>query len=328
MRIVFMGTPEFAVPTLQRLVESRHEVVLVVTQPDKEAGRGRKILAPPVKEMALANGLALAQPASVRVPEFAESLRALRPDAIVVVAYGKILPRAVLDVPPLGCLNIHASLLPRHRGAAPINWAILAGDLESGVTIMRMDEGMDTGPVVRQERVPILEDDDAISLGHMLSLTGAELMMQVLEDLEAGATLAGEPQDDSRATRAPLLRKDDGRIDWTRTTEKIVLQVRGLVPWPCAVTDTPKGPLRILRVEPLWPAAVDEIQAPWAFTPGAVAAYLKSYGFVVRTGDGFVLVSQAQAAGKRAMSGVDLINGLFVKEGDIFGSTQAPNATE
>lgn len=323
MRIVFMGTPEFAIPTLQRLVESHHEVALVVTQPDKEAGRGRKIQAPPVKEMALAHGLALTQPASVRTAEFAESLRALNLDAIVVVAYGKILPRAVLDTPRLGCLNIHASLLPRHRGAAPINWAILSGDLEAGVTIMRMDEGMDTGPVIREERVPILEDDDAVSLSHMLSLAGAQLMMQVLEDLEAGAALAGEPQDESRATLARLLRKEDGRIDWTRTTEKLVLQVRGLVPWPCAVTATPKGPLRILRVEPLWPSAVDDIKAPWAFTPGVVAACPKSDGFVMRTGDGFLLVTLAQASGKRAMSGVDLVNGLYVKEGDIFGPRAA-----
>lgn len=319
MKTVFMGTPEFAVPALQRLVESEHEVALVVTQPDKRAGRGQKMKAPAVKEAAIAHGIEVMQPAKVRGDqgaELLERLRAIAPDVIVVVAYGKILPPEILEVPKICCLNIHASLLPRYRGAAPINWAIIDGNTETGVTIMKLDEGMDTGDIVRKETVAIFDDDDVRSLGDMLSVAGASALLDVLAEAETSGKIDGEKQEESMASHAPMLKKEDGRINWALPTERIICLIHGTTPWPGTFCKSSKGTLKVLQGEPLWPTACEEIDRPDELEPGTVALTLKTHGFAVRTGDGFLMVTQAQAEGKPPMSGVDLINGKWIKTGD------------
>ncbi|MBN1868699.1 methionyl-tRNA formyltransferase [Candidatus Sumerlaeota bacterium] len=315
MRIVFMGTPAFAVPTLESLVRSDHEVVAVVTQPDRPAGRGRRVTAPPIKEVALNHGLPLLQPEDLKDERFIAELKSFGADLAVVVAFS-ILPAAVLDIPRLGCINLHPSLLPLYRGAAPVNWAIINGETETGVTIIKLTTGVDAGAILSQERVPILEDDDAVSLGNMLSVLGASHILRVVDEAEKTGVLEGSPQDESRVTRAPKLKKEDGRIDWSRPTESLVCLVRGTVPWPGAATETKKGPLRLLQVEPLWPEAAAQIAEPERMEPGTVALILKSHGFAVRTGDGFLLVLKAQPADKSPMSGIDMINGHYVREGD------------
>ena len=231
MRVVFMGTPEFAVPTLTKLVESHH-VVGVVTQPDRRAGRGRKLRVSPVKESALAHGLAVLQPESLRKDrETADRLRDLQPDAIVIAAFGQILPAEVLAIPPHGCLNVHASLLPRHRGAAPIAAAILAGDEQTGVTIMLMDEGVDTGPILAQVQTPTGPEDTTLSLGERLAQLGADLLVSTLFQWAAGE-LEPAPQDESLATYSRLVRKADGRADWRLSAAELARRARAYYPWP------------------------------------------------------------------------------------------------
>ena len=316
MRIVFMGTPRFALAPLERLIESRHDVLAVVTQPDKAAGRGRQVRPSLAKQLAIEHGLELLQPDRIRDQEFLDRLGSLAPDLIVVVAYGKKLPAEVLDLPRLGCINLHASLLPAYRGAAPINWAIINGDTETGLTIMKIDEGMDTGEIVSQEAVEILGDDDAESLGDMLSVLGSVHLVRIIDQAESDGCVTGTPQDDSLATRAPILNKSHGLIDWSRSAEQLACLVRGTKPWPGAHTPTAKGTLKILRAEPLWPEAVEQIGDPDRFEPGTVALLMRSHGFAVRTLDGYLLVTQAQLPGKRAMSGVDMMNGKHVERGD------------
>ena len=326
MRIVFMGTPMFAVPSLQRLIDSHHEVVMVVTQADKPSGRGQVVKAPPVKLLAAEHGIEVAQPTRLRDEGFIAKLAEAKPDVIVVVAYGKILPQTILDLPRLGCINVHASLLPKYRGAAPINWAIINGETESGVTIMKMDAGMDTGDIIVSEKVEILEDDDVTSLADMLSVVGAAKLTDVLDETEQSGEISAIPQEHSLATSAPMLKKSDGLIDWTRRTDEIIWLVRGTHPWPGAYTPSPHGILKILRAEMLWPDAVLSIAAPAMLKPGTVSLLLKSHGFAVKTGDGFVLVTEAQPEGKRAMSGVDMVNGQYVKKGDrLVGGQELPD---
>jgi methionyl-tRNA formyltransferase len=311
-----MGTPLFAVPTLKRLLDSPHEVALVVTQPDRKVGRGQKLQAPPVKELALERGVEVLQPETVRDAAFLEKINAIRPDLIVVAAYGKILPESVLNAPRLGCVNVHASLLPKYRGAAPVNWAIINGETETGVTIMKMDKGMDTGAIIDFERVDILEDDDAQSVAQMLSVIGAEKLMQCLERVEKSGVIESRPQDDSRATYAPMLKKEDGVIDWTETTERIICRVRGVYPWPGAQATLRGEPLKIRRVEAPWPDADEEVEHPEKLEPGSIALLLGTQGPMVKTGDGFLIITEAQPAGKRVMSGLDLINGSYARLGD------------
>src|SRR5262249_52046399 len=232
LRVAFMGSPEFAGPPLGA-VPAPHDVAVVVTQPDKPAGRGRHVEPPPVKLVAERAGVPVLQPRSARAPELVDALRRFAPDVAVVVAYGKILPQAVLDVPRHGCLNVHASLLPRYRGAAPIQWAIIRGETETGITIMKLDAGMDTGPMLLRRAVAIAEEDTAGTLAARLAPLGAELMREALVRLEAGAQGAAPP-DGAGATPAPLLKKEDGRIDWTRPARAARDLVRGVDPWPGA----------------------------------------------------------------------------------------------
>jgi methionyl-tRNA formyltransferase len=312
MRIVFMGTPTFAVPTVQRLIESPHELVCVVSQPDRPVGRGRKIQPPPVKKLALEHGVEVLQPEKLRKENFHETLAPHAPDVIVVAAYGKILPPEVLDVPRLGCLNVHASLLPKYRGAAPVAWAIVNGERKTGVTIMEMDEGMDTGGIVAQREVDILEDDDAQSTENMLSCVGAELLLEVLEQVERDDRIVSQPQDEARATYAPMLKKSDGDLDWSLGSEQIVCRMHGLRPWPCCFSKLGDNVVRLLDADRLMGhEAVPFFEAE--HKPGEVVYLWRGRGPVVRTGDGYIVLTRAQLPGRKPLKGDDLINGGHVK---------------
>lgn len=246
MRVVFLGSGAFAVPSLEALLEAGHDVAALVTQPDREKGRGRAVAATPTKVAAERRGLPVLQPRRIKDPQAIEELRALRPEVQVVVAYGQILPRAVIDIPPLGTVNVHSSLLPRYRGAAPIHWAIVDGEGETGVTTMLIDEGLDTGPALLARSTPIGTEETAPELEARLARLGAEVLIETLDGLARG-TLTPRPQDHARATLAPLLRKEDARIDWTRSAEEIARRVRGLLPWPGTVAEWAGGELKVLR---------------------------------------------------------------------------------
>jgi len=312
-RLVFMGSPALAVPTLDALA-GEHELLAVYTQPDKPAGRGRKLTAVPVKAWADERGVPVYQPLSLRKePDAIEALRALRPDVIVVVAYGLILPPAVLDLPPCGCLNLHASLLPKYRGAAPIPAAILAGEAETGVTVMRMDAGVDTGPIYAQAREPIRPDDTSVTLGVRLAELGARLMLQTLPKI-VRRDIQPVEQDHAQATLSPKIDKDDGRIDWSRPALHIDRMIRAYTPWPGAATHWQGQQLRIVR------ASVNEYAANQRIgesanvgavsrrRPGEVIQIGNSGAGVV-TGDGVLELREVQLAGKRAMPIEEFLRG-------------------
>ena len=231
MRIVFMGTPEFAVPSLEALLKSDDDVVGVVTQPDRPKGRGHALASPPVKEVAQRAGIPVTQPVKIRTPDFLAGLAAWSPDLIAVTAFGRILHAPILQLPPMGCVNVHGSLLPKYRGAAPVQWAVINGETETGITTMLMDEGMDTGPMLLQERLAITESDTAGTLAPRLAELGGRLLVETIAQLKAG-TLAPRPQDHSLATLAPLLKKEDGAMDWTMGAVTLGHRIRGLSPWP------------------------------------------------------------------------------------------------
>jgi methionyl-tRNA formyltransferase len=306
-RIVFMGSPDFALPVLRRLLESEHEVVAVYTQPDRPAGRGRALQAPPAKTLALAHGVPVFQPASVSAPDSVQEIAKLAPDLIVIAAYGQILKQPVLGIPRRGVLNVHASLLPRHRGAAPVLAAILAGDEETGVTVMRTELALDAGPILVQRRVPISPRDTAGALTERLAEEGADLLMEVLPAWLEGS-LSPTPQDASRATYAPILRKEDGRVDWGLPAEDIWRRVRAFTPWPGAFTYLDGQPLRLLDT---WPLVVeDEGQPAGTVVPcprGAAAP--EQAGFAVVTGRGLLAIMRLQLAGRRALPATDFLRG-------------------
>jgi methionyl-tRNA formyltransferase len=310
-RIVFMGTPAFAVPTLERLAET-YEVVAVVTQPDRPAGRKRRLTAPPVKAAALARGLLVWQPPTLRTPQAVSRLRTLSPDLIVVVAFGQILRADVLEIPPHGCLNLHGSLLPKYRGAAPVPATILAGETETGVTLMRMDEGMDTGPVIAQATCPIAPDDTTATLRDKLCHLGADLLIETLPRWLAGE-VTSQPQDDSQATYCHPIAKSDGRLDWQLSAEELARRVRAFIPWPTAFTSWQGKPLKVLRALPL-PDWRGEGQ------PGAVVALDDGVGVV--TGRGVLRLEEMQLAGKRAMTTQDFLRGQRGFVGSVLESEQ------
>jgi methionyl-tRNA formyltransferase len=312
MKIVFMGTPEFAVPTLERLCQSSHEVVCVVTQPDRPAGRGQKIQPSPVKEVALREEIPVLQPEKIRGTDFHKTLAAYAPDVIVVAAYGKILPPEVLQAPRLGCLNVHASLLPKYRGAAPIAWAIGNGERQTGVTIMHMNEGLDTGGIVAQSEVEILEDDDALSLTNMLSIMGADLLIKVLDQVEKDRKIVSRPQDDSQASWAPLLKKSDGDLDWTMTSEQIICRMHGFNPWPGCHSKLRDKTIRLINADKLVERESESF-ADAKYQPGEVACQWPGRGPVIRTGDGYIVLTHAQFPGGKPLAGTDLVNGGHIR---------------
>jgi methionyl-tRNA formyltransferase len=308
LKIIFAGTPDFSIPPLESLIASEHRVVAVYTQPDRPAGRGRKLTASPVKQLAQAQGLPVYQPKNFKQEEALQELEGHSADLMVVVAYGLILPRRVLDAPRRGCINIHASLLPRWRGAAPIQRAILAGDEESGITIMEMEEGLDTGPMLLKKSCPIGAHDTGGTLHDRLSQLGAEALMEALPGI-VDASLTGEEQDDGLANYAEKLNKSEAQIDWKRSAMDIDRQVRAFNPWPIAQADFDGKVLRVWEVESL-PAATD---AP----PGAVLATGRD-GIEVATGEGILRIRTLQMPGKRAMSAADFLNAHSL-QGVVFG---------
>lgn len=296
-RIVFMGTPEFAVPILQTLMES-YQVVAVYTRTDKPVGRGKQIVPSPVKEFALAHDLPLEQPRTLRNGAEQHLLQSYQPDVIVVAAYGMILPKAVLDAPFKGCLNVHASLLPRWRGASPITYAILHGDTETGVTLMQMDEGLDTGAILLQRSIPLARDETTGTLTEKLARLGAELVCEGLPEYLAGK-LAPRLQDNAHATMTPLVAKEDGRMNWSKSAIFLERMVRAYQPWPTAYTLYHGEPFKILR------AAVLDHTAPEI--PGTVLQIGKDIG--IATGKGVLLLHQVQLAGKRVMMAGEFARG-------------------
>ncbi len=305
-----MGTPQFAVRPLEALAEAGHELAAVVTRVDKPAGRGRIIAAPAVKLAAQQRGLKVYQPKRVRDPQSVETLRNLAPDVIVVAAYGQILPREILLMPKYGCINIHASLLPAYRGAAPINWAIIRGESETGITIMLMDEGMDTGDILMQESIPIDAKDTAGTLMEKLSVLGAKLITKALSLVGAGA-LKPAAQDGTKATLAPLLKKEDGRIDWTLPAVEIHNRVRGLSPWPGAFTFLNGKLVKIIESE----VAAGEGQA-------GMLIETNKHCLTAGTGMGMLRILSIQPEGKKVMTAEEFLRGHRGLSGQKFSSDQ------
>ena len=309
MRVVFMGTPDFAVQSLNALVDAGHEVTAVITQPDRPKGRGNKMAFPEVKTRALELGLPVHQPDSVKDGAFLELLKSYNPEVIVVVAFGRILPQAVLDLPPYGCVNVHGSLLPEYRGAAPIQRAVLDGRKETGVTTMRMDIGMDTGDMLMQATLPITDEDTTGTMFDKLAELGGKVLIDTLAGLENG-TVVPVKQDDSKATHAARILKEDEVIRWEDSAEKIFCQIRGLSPAPGAYTWWNGERLK------LWKARISDRETCKA--PGTVVAISKN-ALTVQTGKGCLEVLELQPAGKKAMPAQAFSNGAGVAEGIVFG---------
>jgi methionyl-tRNA formyltransferase len=314
MLLVFCGTPRFAVPTLERLVEAGHSAPLVVTQPDRPRGRGMEVAVSPVKDAATRLGLAVLQPATIKNNvEFREQLAATRPDAIIVVGYGRIIPQWMIDLPRFGNLNLHASLLPKYRGAAPIQWAIANGESVTGVTTMRIDAGLDTGDILMQREVPISVEDTGVTLGPTLASIGAELMVETLRGLEKGQ-IRPTPQDHSRATFAPILKKDDGRMDFSRTANDLFNRLRGFQPWPGAFTIFKGKTLQVHQARPV--PAVAKLMPTEVVVEGTrlFVGCGEDKGADTR-----LELIEIQLEGKRRMSAQEFINGYRPRSGDLLG---------
>jgi methionyl-tRNA formyltransferase len=305
MNLLFYGTPDFALPALDALLR-HHRVVTVITQPDRPAHRGQRLTPPPVKVRAEEAGLPVLQPPRLRDPGWPERLRALRADVAVVVAFGQILPRAVLDAPARGSINVHASLLPRYRGAAPIAWAIIRGETETGITTFQMDEGMDTGPMLLTRATPIGPEETAGELARRLSAIGAEVLIETLAALDR---LTPTPQPHEHATLAPRLKKTDGHVDWRRPAGDLVNLVRGCNPWPGVLATTPKGPLTI------WRARV--VAGPPA-APGTLV--VSDDALAIATGDGALRPVEVQPENRRAMAWTDYLRGARLEPGARFAA--------
>ncbi|MBI2908833.1 MAG: methionyl-tRNA formyltransferase [Chloroflexi bacterium] len=304
MRIVFMGTPEFAVPSLEKLMASRHRLMTVYTQPDSPAGRGRELRQSPAKRLALAHGLTVVQPISLKWRGEVERLASFEPDAIVVAAYGLLLPQRVLDLPPLGCLNAHPSLLPRHRGPTPVPGAIMAGDEETGVTIMLLDAGMDTGPILSQRKAPIEPEDTTGSLSVRLAVIGADLLMETLEDWE-DHLLIPSSQDDSKATYTKRLTKEEGEIDWNLPAVTLWRKVRAFQPWPGCYTRWQGKLIKLLEVTPLAGSG----RAGEVVVLKEAPEVLADIHVGVMTSEGTLGVRRLQLEGRKPMSGEEFVRG-------------------
>ena len=316
MRVVFMGTPEFAVPTLEALI-AHHEVIAVVTQPDKPKGRGKAMACPPVKETAMAHDIPVYQPVRVREESFVGTLRELQPDVIVVVAFGQILPESILNIPPYGCINVHASLLPRYRGAAPMQWAIINGEEETGITTMYMAKGLDTGDMIDTVVIPIDPKETGETLHDKLSAAGGKLILQTLEELEAG-TAKRIPQDDAKSSYAGMLTRALGEIDWTKSAVEIERLIRGLNSWPSAYTYLHGKTLKIWDADVAQSDARQEETALSKTAPGTVTAVKKDC-FYVQAGDGQLKVNEVQLQGKKRMSVQAFLLGNRIEKGLVYG---------
>lgn len=309
MKIVFMGTPDFSVGALDALVEAGHEILAVVTQPDKPKGRSGQMQFPPVKECALRHGLTVLQPVKIKTPEWVDKLRELKADVFVVAAFGQILSKEILDMPKYGCVNIHASLLPKYRGAAPINWAIINGEKETGVTIMQMNEGVDTGDMLSHVVVPIAPKETAESLFDKLAKAGAELIVETLPKLEAGEIIP-VPQDESQSSHVKMMNKSLGKIDWNQDAVVIERLVRGLNSWPSAYTYYQGKSVK------LWDC--DVVEAAAKAVPGTIIAVAKD-SFDVATGNGALRVLELQLEGKKRMDTKSFLLGNQWKTGMQLG---------
>ena len=311
MNIIFMGTPDFALPTLQQLYESDHHVLAVVTQPDRPKGRNRKPAPPPVKQFAVELRLPVLQPETI-TPDLIKVLSDLEPDCIIVVAFGQILKKDLLALPRHFCINLHSSLLPKYRGAAPINWAIINGDKETGVTTMKMDAGLDTGDTLLSWKTPIRDEDDAQSLHDTLARKGAGLVLKTLQQLEE-KSLQPVPQDSSLASYAPKLKKEDGLINWSKNAVEIHNQIRGLEPWPGAYTFFKSKRLRICKTEIVPGGPGDQ--------PGKIAR-VSDHGIEVGTSNGRIIVTQLQPEGKKRMASKSFLAGHKINPGDEWTSNK------
>ncbi len=310
MKIVFMGTPQAAVPTLKKIITDGHEVVAVWTQPDRPAGRGNKLTAPPVKEFALKNNLKVFQPTKIKTKESIELFKSHNADVAVVVAYGRILSKSYLNAFPMGCINVHFSLLPKYRGAAPVNWAIVNGENKTGITTMLMDAGLDTGDILLQSETGIGKNENAVELMSRLAVDGANLLSETLEKFE---TLEPLPQNHENSSYAPLMSKDDGLINWNLNAAEINNRIRGFQPFPRSFTSYNGEKLTI------WQAAKVEIEELKAGRAGEVLVAAGDELFV-GCGDKTILkIDELQAAGKRRMLTGDFLNGIKLEVGEIFG---------
>jgi len=314
MRIVFMGTPDFAVPSLEGLIESGHEIVAVITQPDRPKGRKKTLTPTPVKEAALRHGLVVHQPERLRTSDTVAVIAELAPDLIVTAAYGQILPKSVLDIPRLGCINVHGSLLPRYRGGAPIQRAIINGESETGVTIMYMAEGLDTGDMISKVRIPIESEDTAGSIFAKLSEVGAALLLETVPALEAGMVQAAA-QNEAEATYAPNLTRADERIDWSRTARELYNQVRGLSPMAGAFTLLEGDTFKVWGCKP-------EAFAGTGSAPGTVLEAGDS-GILVQTGQEALRLTIIQPSGKKAMPAAEWLKGARLQVGACFGGVES-----
>jgi methionyl-tRNA formyltransferase len=310
MKLVFCGTPQFAVPTLEAVIAAGHEVALVLTQPDRPVGRTQELQAPPVKQAALKHSIPVLQPEKIKNnPELRERLEAIAPDAILVVAYGRIIPQWMLDLPRHGNINLHGSLLPKYRGAAPIQWSVANGEVVSGVTTMQLDAGLDTGPMLLAQAVPVGEEETAVDVYENLAEVGAPLMVETLRRLEAGE-LFPEAQDHSLATHAPILTRDDGRIDFARTAKQICDRWRGFQPWPGAFTSMGGKKLIVHRLHP--------VQHSESIAPGII--HLHEGRMLVGCGESSVIeLDEVQLEGKRRMPAAELLRGCQINSGERLG---------
>jgi methionyl-tRNA formyltransferase len=309
-RTIFMGTPEFACPTLQKLIERGENLVAVVTQPDRPKGRGQRLMPPPVKELAEKNGIPVYQPLKVRDPGFVDIIRELKPDVIVVVAFGQILPKALLEIPAHGCINVHASLLPRYRGAAPLNWCIINGEAETGVTTMLMDVGLDTGDMLLTRNTPLDENEDIVSLHDRMATMGADLLAETLDRIGAG-DLIPQPQNNADSCYAPMLKKEDGIINWHNDARTIHNQVRGLAVWPVACTTVGDQTMKIYRTR----------VGNGSGEPGTVLQAAKGT-FEVACRSGSLFLQELQLAGKKRLDCASFLAGYPVSVGTLLGNVQ------
>ncbi len=307
-RIIFMGTPDFSVPTLKKLIAGPDDIVAVVTQPDRKKGRGRKVSAPPVKVVAQKHQIPVLQPTKIKTDEFLASLKSYQPDLIVVAAYGRILPKSILQLPPMGCINVHGSLLPRHRGAAPIQWAVIRGDKRVGVTIMNMDVGMDTGDILQPASIEVKQDDTAGSLFFKLAELGGDTLVKTL-DLLRQKKLAPQKQDHSAATMAPPLNKGDGCVDWNMAAGELHCLIRGLDPWPMAYSFLNGKRIRLFSPEVIYK---DSDQ------PAGTILMGNKQGILVAAGDNCLLIREVQPEGKKRMSAEAFVCGHPIEAGTLF----------